>query len=321
MLTAQDLHGVMAMMPAFATPEAADIDATNTVAVDALQRGVDRIIRDGIDVIATTGSFGEFHTLLWDEFVTLTHATVEAVAKRVPLFIGVTSLNSREVVRKMEVVRQAGADGVLVGVPFYFPATTDNVLRFYGDIAERFPTLNVMIYHNPPLHNTVIPAQAFQQLVQHPNIIGMKDSHRNPRAELELQRIIAGKISQFVIAGQYVAYAPLGAAGIWSYECWMGPWPVTALRDAVARGDWETAKEITFAITDVHETPMDLRWRETGFKLALGYAGYVDPGPLRPPFVVVPPEVQERMRQRAAYWTELAARYRPAPASAAASSA
>jgi hydratase-aldolase len=309
MLTASDLRGVMAMMPAFATPNATDPRATDTIAVDNLRAGVDRIIRDGINVIATTGSFGEFHTLLWEEFVTLTHATVEAVARRVPLFIGVTSLNTREVLRKMEVVRQAGADGVLVGMPFYFPATTDNVLRFYQYVAEAFPTLNIMIYHNPPLHNTLIPVQAFHEFVKCPNIVGMKDSHRNPRAELELQRIIAGKISQFVIAGQYVAYAPLGAAGIWSYECWMGPSPVTALRDAVAAGDMERARQITFEITDVHEAPMDLRWRETAFKLAIGYAGYVDPGPLRPPFVVIPQEVQDRMRARANYWTALAAKY------------
>jgi len=31
-------------------------------------------------VITTTGSWGECHTLLWDEFVTLTHETLE-VAK------------------------------------------------------------------------------------------------------------------------------------------------------------------------------------------------------------------------------------------------
>src|SRR5688572_26848816 len=101
MLTPQDLHGVMAMMPAFATADAADIHAEHTVDVERLQDGVDRIIRDGVNVIATTGSFGEFHTLLPDEFETLARATVEAVAKRVPLFIGTTGLNSREVVRKM----------------------------------------------------------------------------------------------------------------------------------------------------------------------------------------------------------------------------
>jgi len=316
MLTARDLHGVMAMMPAFATPNAADIRATDTIAVDNLKAAVDRIIRDGINVIATTGSFGEFHTLLWEEFVTLTHATVEAVNKRVPLFIGCTALNSREAVRKMAVARDAGADGVLVGVPFYFPSTVDNAVRFYEEIAELFPTLSIMIYHNPDLHRVLLPVEAFRQLSALRNVIGMKDSHRTTRSFLELQRIIQGKISVFVIAGQYYPYAELGAAGCWSYDCWMGPWPVLRLRDAIAQGDVATAKQIICEITTVHEGPPNLQWRETAAKLASRYAGYCDPGPLRPPFVVIPPEVEERARARARYWNELCAKYRPQAAAA-----
>lgn len=124
MLTANDLHGIVGMMPAFATADAADMRATSTVDVDNLKRGVDRIIRDGIDIIATTGSFGECHTLLDDELETLAHATVQAVNQRVPLFIGCTTVNPRDAVRKMGMIQEAGAAGVLVGVPFYFPSRT-----------------------------------------------------------------------------------------------------------------------------------------------------------------------------------------------------
>ena len=142
MITAGDLHGVMAMMPAFATPDAADIRATNTVAVDNLKAAVDRIIGDGVDVIAATGSFGEWHTLLPEEFDTLVRATVEVVNKRVPLFVGCTALNSREAIRKIARARDLGAEGVLLGVPFYFPATVENTVRFYRDVTEMFPDLS-----------------------------------------------------------------------------------------------------------------------------------------------------------------------------------
>lgn len=119
MLTSQDIKGVLAMMPAFATEDAGDIRATDTVDVDHLTTGVDRMIRDGVDLIATTGSFGECYNLLWDEFKTLAYATADVVKKRVPLFLGVTSTNPREVVQKMRVVEDTNADGVLLGVPYY----------------------------------------------------------------------------------------------------------------------------------------------------------------------------------------------------------
>jgi 4-(2-carboxyphenyl)-2-oxobut-3-enoate aldolase len=104
-----DLHGVLAMMPAFATPDAGELGATATVDVDNLRAGVNRIVEDGIDSLATTGSFGELNTLLWDEFELITRATIEVVNKRVPLFIGCTSPGTREVIQKMRLARDAGA--------------------------------------------------------------------------------------------------------------------------------------------------------------------------------------------------------------------
>src|SRR2546428_13381226 len=100
MPSASDLSGVMGMMPAFATANGADIDATSTIDLDNLHDGVNRMIGDGIDVIATAGSFGEFHTLLWDEWESLARATAEVVNKRVPLFIGCTPRNRREAGRR-----------------------------------------------------------------------------------------------------------------------------------------------------------------------------------------------------------------------------
>ena len=108
-VTAKDLHGVMAMMPAFATPDAGDITATSTVDIENLADGVDRIIKDGVDVLTTTGSSGECYNLLFDEFKELAAATVETANHRVPVMIGATSPNPREVVQKLKFVEDACA--------------------------------------------------------------------------------------------------------------------------------------------------------------------------------------------------------------------
>jgi dihydrodipicolinate synthase/N-acetylneuraminate lyase len=310
MLSASDLGGLMAMMPAFATDNAADIRATATVDVGRLRQGLDRMIRDGADIIATTGSFGECHTLLPDEFRTLAHETVAVVNKRVPLFIGVTSVNSREAVEKINQVDRSGADGILLGVPYYFPSSVENAIRFYRDIGEMFPKLNIMIYHNPALHHVTLPVAAFTEITRNPAVVAMKDSHRSPEEFVELQKIVRGKMSLLVHQGQYVAYAGLGAAGFWSIDAWMGPWPHLALRDAVRRGDLESAKAITLDIVPPNQPPASLSWRETAAKIAIRMAGYVDPGPLRPPFVEIPAEVTERMRQRVERWKQVCAKYR-----------
>src|SRR5215217_2296191 len=192
MLAASDIRGMMAMMPAFAKDSAADLRATDTISVERLRAGLDRMVRDGADVIATTGSFGECHTLLPNEFETLARESVEVVRGRVPLFVGVTSVNARETVEKMKVVADTAADGVLLGVPYYFPSTVDNALRFFRELAEMFPALNILIYHNPALHHVTLPVESFERFVKIPQVIGMKDSHRDTLEFMKLMGIIRG---------------------------------------------------------------------------------------------------------------------------------
>jgi dihydrodipicolinate synthase/N-acetylneuraminate lyase len=312
MLTAQDIGGLMAMMPAFATDDAADMRARNTVDVERLRSGLDRMVRDGADVISTTGSFGECHTLLPHEFTTLARESADVVDRRVPLFIGVTAPNAREVVERMKIVSETRADGVLAGVPYYFPSSLPNAIRFYREIAELFPKLNIMIYHNPALHNVTLTLEVMQELAKIPSVIGMKDSHRDTLTFMRLQKIVAGRISVFCNQLQYVPYAELGARGLWSIDAWMGPWPLFALRDAVARKDWAAAKDIILDIGPKGTRKTDLSWRETASKIAVRCAGYVDPGPLRPPFLEIPEAVLEAQRKKAEEWKKLCAKYAPA---------
>jgi dihydrodipicolinate synthase/N-acetylneuraminate lyase len=310
MLSAKDISGLMAMMPAFATDDAADYRQTSTVSVERMRAGLDRMIGDGANVISTTGSFGEFHTLLMDEFRTLAHEAAKIVDKRVPLFIGVTSINTREVIEKCRIVSDTGADGILVGVPFYFPSTVDNAVRFFKDVGEAFPKLNIMIYHNPALHNVKIPVEAFKRITENPAVVAMKDSHRSPDEFKELASVIAGKMSVMVNQNQFAEYAGYGAAGFWSIDAWMGPWPQLALRDAIGAGDRTRAEAVTADLRAQREGGApDLSWRETASKIAVRMAGYVDPGPLRPPFVEIPAEIVEKQRARVAYWKTLCTKY------------
>ena len=301
------------MVPAFATPDATRLDSTDTIDVDNLRDGLNKLIRDGVNVISMMGSYGECHTLLWEEFQTLTRATIEIVNRRVPVMIGVTSLNSREVVRKTRFARDVGAEGIFTGVPFYYPPTVDNAVQFYHDIADMFPDMSIQIYHNPPLHNIHIPVAAFNRLVEKRQIVSMKDSHRSPLEFIRLMDVVQGKISVFVNQMQYYPYAELGARGLWSTDVSMGPWPLIRLRNAADEGDAETAKQILREIQELSAGggndfggPQD-----NARKLGATHAGYMNLGPNRPPFVVVKPDSLEKSIKRSVGWAQLCEKYRP----------
>jgi trans-o-hydroxybenzylidenepyruvate hydratase-aldolase len=309
MITASELKGVLAMMPAFATPDATDVRATQTIAVDNLKEGVDKIIRDGIHNIATTGTYGECFNLLFDEFKTLAAATLEAVQKRVPLFIGCTSPNPREVIQKMNFVKEIGADGVLLGVPYYETLHVQDAIKFYHEIAELFPSLSILIYHNPDNHKFTIPVAAFKELVKKPNIVGMKDSHRTTQAFMNLQKIVRGKISVFVNQTQLYPYYEMGAAGCWSTEVWMGPWPVLYLVELMRRGESQKAIEVIDDL--IGDGSGGKPVPGAGNKRPAEFADYCKVGPTRVPFVTFPDAELAKAQRRADHWMKLNEKYRP----------
>lgn len=316
MIKASDIHGVMGMMPAFATDDANAPRAKDTINVPELEKGVDRAVRDGLNVIATTGTFGECHTLLWDEFKTLVDATLAAVNRRIPVVIGCTSLNTREALSKMDYAAQAGADAVLVGVPFYFQATVENAVQFYQDIADEHPELGIVIYHNPRNHRIHIPVAAFKQLITRSNIVGMKDSHRTPMQFMQLMEIIKGKMSVMTNQNQMYPYMMMGASGCWSIHAWMGPSPVIRAFRAAREGRWEETKEICMAMARIGgRDPAESD--PVGAKIAINEAGYCYAGPGRPPFRVTSDETRAEAKEIAERWRRLCALY-PLPTEAAA---
>ena len=309
MITANELGGVLGMMPAFATPDAIDVRATKTIAVDNLKDAVDRIVNDGINNIATTGTYGECYNLLFEEFKTLAVATVDAVKKRVPLFIGCTSPNPREVVQKMNFVKDLAADGVLLGVPYYETLHVQDAIKFYHDIADMFPSLSILIYHNPENHKFTIPVSAFKELIKKTNIVGMKDSHRTTQAFMNLQKIVKGKISVFVNQTQLYPYFKMGATGCWSTEVWMGPWPVLYLMEMLKKGDEQKAIEIIDDLIGDGSGGKPIPG--AGNKRPAEYADYCKVGPTRVPFVTFPEVELAKAKRRAEHWMKLNAKYRP----------
>ncbi len=169
-----------------------------------------------------------------------------------------------------------------------------------------------MVYHNPLLHNVKLTLSVMEQILNIPNVVAIKDSNRDPVELMRLMDMAHGKMAMFCWALQIEAFSHFGADSFWSFDLWMGPWPILALRDAIRSGNHQLAKEITLDIAPMPEAKVNYSWRETAAKIAIRYAGYVDPGPLRPPFIDVPAEVDTAQKRRAERWAKLCEKYRPA---------
>ncbi len=139
----------------------------------------------------------------------------------------------------------------------------------------------------------------------------MKDSHRDTMTFMKLQQVIAGKISVMCNQLQYVPFAGLGAAGSGrSTPGWgLGRSLLSAMRSRAATSTRKGGHAR-------HRRPgtrkPNLSWRETGSKLAIAMAGYVEPGPAASAVPEIRPTSSTRQRKRAERWRTLCAKYAPA---------
>src|SRR5437763_6792054 len=168
----------------------------------------------------------------------------------------------------MRFVQEADADGVLLGMPYYIPASVENATQFFLDVADRFPDLAIMIYHNPTYHHITLPVPMFEQLVTRPNIMAMKDSHRDTTQFTRLMEVTRGHLAVFSNQAQLFPYAFLGAAGCWSIGAWMGPWPLLDRWAAWAAGGWGRARELALAL-GMHRPVARPPWRASTLKISI----------------------------------------------------
>ncbi|MDI3340917.1 MAG: dihydrodipicolinate synthase family protein [Sphaerobacter sp.] len=91
-----------------------------------------------------------------------------------PLFIGVTTLNTRDTVERMRYVRDLGVTGVLLGRPMWTEMTPATMIRFYRDVAEAVPDLAICVYDNTAAFRGVIPTEVYAALAEIPQVVAVK---------------------------------------------------------------------------------------------------------------------------------------------------
>jgi hydratase-aldolase len=314
MLTPADIRGVCCLVPTPATPDGGSASARSTVAVDALARLLDDRIREGVNSIAMTGTMGEGHTLLWDEHKQVIATAVEVVARRVPLFVGTTALNTREIVDKTRYAAKLGVDGVLNGVPMWIASSWQNAVQCYRDLAEACPDTAIMVYHNPHAFRVIIPAPGWKELAKIPQVIATKQTVTELDHLLAMMDAVGDEVSVLVNDNIACPAMSFGAHGIWSTRAAMGAAPVLRLHEACARGDWERADQIRRDLAPAGYMRGISReefhmFNASFVKLAIDTALDGAVGPCRPPFVHVPPHVEQAAIECGRAWKELQAKY------------
>jgi dihydrodipicolinate synthase/N-acetylneuraminate lyase len=315
--SAQDIRGVIAVAPTPAKPGAEDFRARDTVDLEETERMVKSLLRDGVNGLLTNGTLGEMATLTleeWKAFAACVWETVRAHDPDFPLFIGATTLNTRDTLDRIAFLRDMGVRGIFLGRPFWSELAPEAMVRFYRDVSAAFPEMAIVLYDNPEAFKGPIPTPVYKELAKNPRIVAVKYTSMSPKFRADMEAV-EGRIRILPIESDWLqarVLFPEEALACWSSSALCGPEPVIYLKVALEKGDWEAARWVTNRIEWTYE-PFLARQNFREFskynipleKIRFDEAGYVRAGPVRPPYHVVPAPYVEGARENGRRWRRL----------------
>ena len=299
-ITARDMRGVMAYPPTPALPGSERADARNTVDLAETERMIRVLIEDGVDAIALNGTLGECASLMldeWKDFAACVADTVRTVRPGFPVFIGATTLNTRDTIERMRFLADIGIPGTLLGRPMWGEMVAEVMIRFYRDVAAAVPQLAICVYDNTAAFRGIIPRPVYRALAGLPQIVAVKyagGASVGFRFHNDLAVVGTAFPLMLIETDWYPAWTMYGAEYApmcWSSTTACGPAPVLALRDALREGRDEDARWLTERLRWAHEpflVGQDFtevaKYNVPLEKIRVNAAGYIHVGKSRPPY-------------------------------------
>jgi len=159
------------LIPPMITP----MSSRDRLDVDGLGRLVEHLIQGGVHGLFVLGTTGEAPSLSHRLQQEVVSRTVEFVAGRRPVLVGITDTSFVETVRLAEHAHKVGAAGLVLSTPYYFPAGQTELKYYVDELIPELP-LPVMLYNIPSLTKVWFEIETLQELSEHTKVVGLKDS-------------------------------------------------------------------------------------------------------------------------------------------------
>jgi 4-hydroxy-tetrahydrodipicolinate synthase len=224
---------------------------------DALDAFLDAQIAGGITGLVPCGTTGESPTLSHEEHgkvVERTIARARASGGRAQVVAGAGSNSTREAVAMAQHAERAGADAVMVVVPYYNRPTQDGLAAHFVSVA-RSVKLPVVVYNIPGRTGVDLAPETLARIAEAaPNVVATKEATGNV---LRAQKIVQTMGSRMtVLSGDDALTLPMmavGARGVISVTSNVLPAEVSRVTRLALEGRWDEARRAHLALLPVHE--------------------------------------------------------------------
>lgn len=227
--------------------------SNGTIDEELFRAHLERQIEAGVNGVVPAGTTGEAATLSFDEHKQVIRIAVEQVAGRVPVIAGTGSNNTAESIELTAAAKSLGADGALLISPYYNKPTQAGIYQHYKAVADAVH-LPQVIYNVPGRTNSNILPETVARLSHVANIIGIKDATADMEQLVHSIAACEGRIEFY--SGDDASAMPfmaLGGDGVISVISNIAPKAMLTLTDAMAAGDFATARKAQFAMRDLNK--------------------------------------------------------------------
>ncbi|MGZ0746198.1 dihydrodipicolinate synthase family protein [Haloparvum sp. AD34] len=208
------------------------------------------VVDGGVDGVFPLGTNGEFPLLSGDERERVVRAVVDEVGDEVPVIAGVGAPGTKQTVSHARRAADAGADGLVVVTPYYFPLDDEAAVAHYRRVVEAVD-LPVYVYHIPSKTGNSLSLSALSEIAALDGLAGLKDSSKDVPW---LGQAIDDNPDLTFLVGSDSLLKPgldVGCTGMVSAVANVFPELVVDLYEAYDDGDRERATELQSRVYDV----------------------------------------------------------------------
>jgi 4-hydroxy-tetrahydrodipicolinate synthase len=235
---------------ALVTPFSAD---GSSIDFEAYEKLLAQQIEGGISGLVPCGTTGESPTLSDAEQRELIARTVRFANGRVPVLAGTGSFNTKKSIEASKAAFEAGADGVMIVMPYYSKPSQEGLFRHVTEIAKAVSG-PVVVYNVPGRHIVDLTVDTFVRILDAcPNVVGIKDASGNVLFCQELLVKARGRIVD--LSGDDPLTLPMmavGAQGVISVTSNLYPKQVGEVVADALGGNWADAERKNSALYQLH---------------------------------------------------------------------
>jgi 4-hydroxy-tetrahydrodipicolinate synthase len=221
---------------------------------EALDALVDAQVTAGISGLVPCGTTGESPTLSHEEHAQVIERAVQRADKRTQVIAGAGSNSTREAIGLAQHAERAGADAIMVVVPYYNKPTAVGLFRHFVEVAGsvRMP---VILYNIPARTGIDLLPDTLERIcAEAPNVVGVKEATGNVLRAQKLAQIFGDRLA--ILSGDDALTLPMisvGARGVISVTSNVLPAQVTRATRLALEGKLDEARRAHLALMPVHE--------------------------------------------------------------------